>query len=254
MHRLTRAIVREYIRFNDCTLVRAEAVLAANHPGDPEDPGTWPRWTRMLPHLLALEPGDASSMDLRGLAVDAVWHLIRRGDTRGAYDLARHLCDQWRNRIGPDDRHTLRAAVFAAEALGHMGRYDEARQLNEDALARCRRILGENHPETLSAASNLAIQLRALGEAQAARALNEDALARSRRVLGENYRDTLAIANNLAADLRALGETQAARALDEDILARCRRVLGEDHPDTLRSASNLADDLCALGEIQAATI
>jgi tetratricopeptide (TPR) repeat protein len=252
MHRLTRAIVREYICFNDCMLLRAEAVLAANHPGDPDDPGTWPGWTQMLPHLLALNPGGTSSMDLRGLAVDAASYLIRHGDTCAGYDLARQLHDQWRNRLGPDDYHSLRAVSPVAEALGQMGRYDEARQVNEDALARCRRVLGENHPETVSAASNLAVLLRALGEAQAARALNEDALARGRRVLGENHPDTLAIANNLAADLRALGETRAARALDEAILARCHRVLGKDHFGTLHSAGNLAADLRALGEIEAA--
>jgi tetratricopeptide (TPR) repeat protein len=252
MHRLTRAIIREYTCFNDGTLLRAEAVLAVNHPGDPDDPGTWPRWTRMLPHLLAPDPCGTSSTDLRGLAVDSASYLIRRGDTRGAYDLARHLYDQWRNRLGSDDYHTLCAVNPVAEALGHMGRHDEARLLSEDALARCRRVLGGNHPETFGAASNLAVLLRALGEAQAARALNEDALARSRRVLGEDHPDTLATANNLAADLRALGETQAARALDEDILDRCHRVLGEDHFGTLHSAGNLAADLRALGEVQAA--
>jgi Tetratricopeptide repeat/NB-ARC domain len=252
MHRLTQAIVREHLSANAAIRSQAEAVMVANHPGDLNDPGTWPRWTRMLPHLLALNPGGTSSMDLRGLAIDAASYLNRRGDTRGAYDLARHLHDQWRNRLGPDDYHTLHAIDPVTEALGHMGRHDEARLLNEDVLARCRRVLGENHPGTLNAAINLAIQLHALGESRAARAIGEDALARCRRVLGENHPDTLAAANNLAIYLRAVGETRAARALGEDILARCRRVLGENNFGTLHSANNLAADLRALGEIEAA--
>ena len=129
-----------------------------------------------------------------------------------------------------------------------LGEDQAARELDEDTLARRRRVLGEDHPDTLASASNLAVDLRDLGEDQAARELDEDTLARRRRVLGEDHPDTLTSASNLAIDLRNLGEYQAARDLDEDTLARRRRVLGEDHPDTLASASNLAADLRALGE------
>ena len=144
-------------------------------------------------------------------------------------------------------------------------------QLDEDTLARGRRVLGEDHPDTLAAASNLAVSLRAAGEYQAARELGEDTLARRRRVLGEDHPDTLASASGLAVSLRAVGgytgtlisasnlaagvghsgEHQAARELGEDTLARRRRVLGEDHPDTLASASGLAISLRAVGERQA---
>jgi hypothetical protein len=37
--------------------------------------------------------------------------------------------------------------------------------LDEDTLARSRRVLGEDHPITLASAGNLAADLRALGEA-----------------------------------------------------------------------------------------
>jgi hypothetical protein len=136
-------------------------------------------------------------------------------------------------------------------------------QLDEDTLARRRRVLGEDHPDTLASASNLAVSLRAAGEYQAARELGEDTLARRRRVLGEDHPDTLASADGLAISLRGVGgypgalaaasnlativrhrgEYQAARELGEDTLARRRRVLGEDHPDTLTSADNLAISL-----------
>ena len=97
-----------------------------------------------------------------------------------------------------------------------LGEYEQARQLDEDALDRSRRILGENHPETLRVANNLAVDLQALRQTDAARLLNEDTLARRLRVLGEDHPDTLTSAYNLAADLRALGEYEAARQLDED--------------------------------------
>ena len=92
--------------------------------------------------------------------------------------------------------------------LRALGDTQAARELDEDTLARSRRVLGEDHPDTLNSANNLAIDLRALGEHQAARELDEDTLARRRRVLGEDHPGTLSSANNLAADLRALGETE----------------------------------------------
>jgi Tetratricopeptide repeat len=65
-----------------------------------------------------------------------------------------------------------------------MGRPAQARGLDEDILARRRRVLGEDHPDTLISASNLAAGLRALGEHQAARELEEAIEARRRRSAG----------------------------------------------------------------------
>jgi len=79
--------------------------------------------------------------------------------------------------------------------------------LDQDTLARRRRVMGTDHPETLWSASNLAADLRALGKVQAARDLDQDTLARRRRVLGADHPDTLRSEGNLADDLRALGET-----------------------------------------------
>ena len=60
-----------------------------------------------------------------------------------------------------------------------MGRYAEARDLDQDTLDRRRRVLGDDHPSTLNSATNLAIDLRQLGEVQAARDLDQDTLARA---------------------------------------------------------------------------
>jgi len=87
-----------------------------------------------------------------------------------------------------------------------MGRYAEARDLYQDTLDRCRRVLGDDHPNTLTSASNLANDLRDLGDHQAARDLNQATLDRKRRVLGDDHPDTLRSADNLAAGLRALDE------------------------------------------------
>jgi transcriptional regulator with XRE-family HTH domain len=254
MHRLTQAITRGYLSPEEAAVSRtcAEAVLAATSPGDPGAPRDWPRWARLLPHLQALDPGATGNPALRALACQAAWYLLRRGDARGGHDLAASLHQNWRERLGPDDRDTLRAAQPFARALWQMGRYHQALELDEDTLARCRGVLGEDHPDTLHCAHGLAGSLWSLGNYRAALELDKDTLARRRQVLGEDHPDTLHSAHGLAIGLWSLGGRTAARELEQDVLARRRRVLGEDHPDTLNSASNLAADLRGLGERGAA--
>ena len=254
MHRLTQAVLRSQMSAELAAATRhlAGSILAANNPGDPYMPHSWPGWAQLLPHLLALEPAATSITGLHDVASSAAWYLVRRGDARAGHDLAQRLYRQWRDQLGPDDSDTLQMANALAYALREMGRSREARDLDEDTLTRRRRVLGDDHPDTLVSASNLAVDLRELGEPRAARELDEDTLTRRRRVLGDDHPDTLASASNLAVSLRALREPRAARELDEDTLTGNRRLLGDDHPSTLASANGLAMDLRALGEPQAA--
>ena len=89
-------------------------------------------------------------------------------------DLRQH----WRERLGDDHEDTRWVTNYLAWALRNMGRYAEARDLDQDNLDRTRRVLGEDHPDTLTYASDLAADLRQLGEVQAARDLDQDTLDR----------------------------------------------------------------------------
>jgi hypothetical protein len=254
MHRLTQAILRGHLspELSAVTKVHAETTLAANHPGDPEIPATWPHWARLLPHLLAVDPATTSNQDLRTVAHSGAVYLLQRGEFRVGHDLFRDLNQEWRKRLGPDDRHTLMAANGLAEALRYLGDPQTAKELDEDTLDRYRRIVGDDNSWTLGSASNLALDLHQLGDLRAARELDEETLAHRRRVLGDDHPYTLISANNLAADLRELGDLRVARALDEETLARRRSIFGDNHPRTLMSASNLAADLRGLGDLRAA--
>jgi Tetratricopeptide repeat len=192
MHRLTQAILRAMQPPEEAAAIRARAgaVLAAGHPGSPQDPYSWPGWAQILPHLLTLEPVGGNA-DLRSLAVEGAWYLAKRGDARASQDLADRLYRHWKDRLGPDHHSTLGAAHTLAFALSEEGRYSEARDLAEDTLARA---------------------LRALGQAEAARDLDQDTLSRYRRVLGDEHPKTLRCAAGLAADLRTLGHPEATQA------------------------------------------
>ena len=254
MHRLTQAILRDRLTPQQRSEARAqsEAMIAAGHPGDRADPVTWPSWAQLLPHLLAADPGSSTNTAILDLACDAASQLWRRGDTRGTYELASKLYEQWRERLGDNDPHTLSAAASLGDVAWDQGRYADARKLDEDTLEQRRRVLGDDHPDTLTSASSLAADLRKLGKFQEARELQHDTLARRRRILGDDHRDTIHSARELAATLRDLGDIRAAQELDEDGLRRSSQVLGADHPGTLRSARSLASDLRRLGRFQAA--
>ncbi len=76
-----------------------------------------------------------------------------------------------------------------------------ARELHEEVLAVCCRVLGEEHPDTLTSMNNLAESLRALGDALGAWELHREALAARRRVLGEEHPATLNSIHNLCCVL-----------------------------------------------------
>ena len=66
--------------------------------------------------------------------------------------------------LGNDHPDTLTTANNLAVDRHALRDYQQARTLNEDTLARRRRVLGNDHPDTLTSADNLAGDLRALGE------------------------------------------------------------------------------------------
>ncbi|MCA1693892.1 MAG: tetratricopeptide repeat protein [Actinobacteria bacterium] len=212
LHRLVQAILRNRPAGEAAEshmAVAAVTLLRTAVPPDPwHNPGAWPQWRRLLPHVLTATDAsralDHAGDDVAWLLNEAATYPQRRGEPAVSLPL-----------------------------------FERARELR-------REMLGEQHPDTLTSARSLALNLRALGQYEVARRLNEDTLARSRRVLGEEHPDTLTSANNLALDLWALRQYEAARRLVEDILAWRRRVLGEEHPDTLTSTSNLAANLRGL--------
>jgi tetratricopeptide repeat protein len=113
-----------------------------------------------MPHVLAADLAGTHSPGLRQLACDACLYLLARGDTHPAYDLARDLRQQWRDRLGDDHEHVLEMARNLVWALRTMGRYADARDLGRDTLDRRHRVLGEDHPDTLDSNENLLAHLR----------------------------------------------------------------------------------------------
>ena len=244
LHRLTQAVLKDQLTAEERTAAarNASVLLDAASPRRAKDPDSWPRWSDLLSHLLAIDPTDLVTADARFAACEACLYLLDRGSAPAILPRLEELHQTWNVLLGADHPHTWWAVNYLARACTGVGDHERAHALHQDLFDRQRRVLGEDNQNTLITASNLANRLADVGRMEEALELCEDTLARQRRVLGEDYPDTLLTATNLAADLAAVGRGEEALQLYEDTLARRRRVLGEDHPNTQRTA-RLLDSL-----------
>ncbi|PRX22147.1 tetratricopeptide (TPR) repeat protein [Actinoplanes italicus] len=252
LHRLIQAVLRDTVSDPAVHRETVEKLLAAAAPEEVIHPQSWPRWSALVPHLLAVDLASTDNVGLRYAANTAAYYLMIRGDYSTALPLTQQLHQAWTDRHGPDDGTTSAAAATLAGLHRELGNHQQAHDLNEANLLRNRRYLGFHHPDTLAMAGSLAFDLVRLGRLEEALQLTTDTLARSRQTSGDDDPLTLALATVHAGTLHSLGRYEEARELDQDTLARQRRVLGDDHPNTLVSANNLAIDLDKLGEYEQA--
>ena len=114
------------------------------------NPPVWSRWQQLLPHALAAvdpdRPRDDVPEELCWLLDRAAVYQQTRGEPRAALPLFRRAHSVGRAGLGDDHPITLTSASDLARVLHALGQYQQTRDLNEDTLARRRRILGEEAP------------------------------------------------------------------------------------------------------------
>jgi hypothetical protein len=260
LHPLIRKFLRDVMDPETTEEVTRQArqVVAAANPAAPSDPRTWPAYQQLLPHVLALDLARDTSPACRGLVLDVMDYLIDQGDAQAAEMLATTAFETWRAELGEAGEPALAIASQLARARFRLGKYQAARELDEDVYQQRRRLLGDDDPATLAAAHNLAVDLTTLGRAQAVPATRDALLDRAgalhasvvearHRVLGADHPDTLRSAHNRAFHLRAINEREQAGALEEEVHAGFLARLGDHDRHTLRSARALAQDLRAVG-------
>ena len=254
VHRLTQAVLRDQHTPDELHQdheVAAEIVRAAEPDDSGTDPTSWPAWSALLPHLLALDPAKADPI-VRHTACNGLWYLLMIGQHATALVLAQEWRDAWCIADGRDNEYVRWVTSQLATAHRYLGHHQQARDLHQETLDRALREHGPDHLNTLRAANNLGLDLRALGDLQQARDLHRETLALALRAPGPDDRDTLRIASNLGRDLQALGDLQQAHELDKETFLCRSDLFGPDDPETLVSANNLGVDLTALGKFREA--
>jgi tetratricopeptide (TPR) repeat protein len=252
VHRLVQQVVRAQMNAQQEEDARHEVhrVLVEARPKDPDtdDPGNWPSYNRIWPHLGSSQAALCDEEETRPLLIDRVRYLWKRGEYARALEFGENLVKTWTEKLGPEDRNTLHLRSQVANVLRSQGRIEEARRMDNEVLALQRRTLPPDHPHTLMTAANLASDLRASGEFAEALAMDRETFRRSADELGDDHPRTLSAATNLAVSLRLNGDCFSARDLDRDTLERRSAVLGEEHPESLLSTANLALDLREAGD------
>ena len=120
------------------------------------------------------------------------------------------------------------------------GAYEEAKVLNEQALAIREATLGPEHPALAYAFNNLANVHTAMGAHADARRLHERARSIWELSLGPGHPLVATSLSNLAGLLQEQGSYDEAITLHERALAIRETVFGPEHPDVAQSLNNLA--------------
>jgi tetratricopeptide (TPR) repeat protein len=253
LHRLTRKILSssETGAAVDENRRTVEHLLITGRPADTTDPAHWLRWSGLAPHILALDPSNSDSPEFRNLASEWVLHLLHRGNLTEGLTFAEHFHEVWAGRHGPEERTVLQAAYVLGYAYYAVGRWPEAKAIDERTHQARLRILGPDSQDTQNSANNLAESLARLGDVDAGVALYREIVARQRRLHGDDHPSTMQFAGNLAARLRSIGEMEAARTLSEQVWEQRRRISGENHLSTLIQAWSVGVNLRILGDLTA---
>lgn len=156
-----------------------------------------------------------------------------QAEVNDARTLLREATDVYRELFPDHHPLTLAAEVNLAVVLRAAGDRDEARRLDERALARLTEQLGEQHPYTLAAATNLAGDLFLAGSLAQAQEMSWTTYEKSVDALGAEHPDTLVVAVNAALDKVAGGDESGGQALLEQAHKTMSSVLGVNHPATL---------------------
>jgi serine/threonine protein kinase/tetratricopeptide (TPR) repeat protein len=165
-----------------------------------------------------------------------------RGDYDAALRLYRAAADRAAASAGETDIDRVLLDEWVAQALGHTGALDEARERTADLVARLEQTRGPLHPRTLEL-----LETQAMIELRAGR--NADALAHfeaalARRAPLERGGDPVARAvtlGNIGASYSALERfDEAAAALTEALAASRQAGLGPAHANVIALEGNLA--------------
>jgi non-specific serine/threonine protein kinase/serine/threonine-protein kinase len=135
-----------------------------------------------------------------------------------------------RERLGSEDRETLKAMTRLAYTWVRQSRFEEAEALARETLEGCRRVLGREHPQTLSSMHCLAVTLGMQRKVEESGELYREGLEISRRVLGDEHPITPTFLGSLSFWTSKFGSDEEAEALHLQTIEMRRRMKGDSGP------------------------
>jgi hypothetical protein len=241
MHRLVQEVIRAHLPPADRDRIRAEVVdlLAAAHPGDPNDPVTWPAYADLVPHVFAIGDAVDAHPGARRLLIDALAYFNTISDTRDARRVAGGVHDRWRRTLGPDHPDTLTLAAHLTLAMMWDAAAREGADLGADGLARAVHTRGADDPLSLRLATYVSCTRAWLADGEGASELATSTLDRIDRTMPADDPGRLRLTAYLALALAWVGGPTAVDVATRT-WERARDVLGPNHPTTLMAGAGLA--------------
>lgn len=143
-------------------------------------------------------------------------------------------------RSGVSTTEVLGSWIGLARAVRLCGRFTEARDLGQEAMAYGLYELGPEHHLSLRAAIDLSIAMRRIpANYDDGLELAADMLEQCRRRRGEQHPDTMAAAISLYNIQRATGKTRQALELAEETAQKYPSAYGPEHPYNYGCIGNL---------------
>jgi len=229
VHALAQALVRARMTPAEDAAIHGEALalLAANDPGVPDDPATWPAYAQLYPHVIASDAVGSDAPEVRRLVVHEIVYLYRFGDHRSGLELAEHAHQTWAAASGEAAPPTLQAAGWLGWLYFTLGRYGDAARTNSRVLELSTAVNGPDHPETLLTMGNCITDRIVAGDFAAALEIARERHRRAERAHGPDDGDTMLAAHDVAVGLRLVGRFADALALDEVTWRRKAAIFGE---------------------------
>lgn len=139
-----------------------------------------------------------------------------------------------------DDLEQAKALTQKAVSFYQAGRYIQAIEPAEEALAIFEKIYGPDHPLVSTGLSNLAQIYAGAGKYDQSEAMLKRALEIDEKAFGPDHPETASALSNLAVHYFDVGKFDSAEPLFERALKIQQKIDGPDNPDLATSLNNLA--------------
>ncbi len=167
--------------------------------------------------------------------------------------LLQEILDKTADRLGreltnqPAVEAKLRSTI--GEVYRALGKYKEAAELHQQALAARKHLLGAEHPDVADSLCNVAYVFYYLGKYAEAESIYREALAMRRRLLGEEHAAVATTMNGLANVLAAQLKVSEAEKLHQAALGMQTKLLGYESLSVAMTLNNLGTLMQFRGKI-----
>lgn len=223
------------VAFNAPNLVLRAATELTVVEGDAGHPEAGLRWSRLA--AASIEATGSRPSDLAIHHANRASTLARRGDYAAA-EVAIRKALEFREAVTEQQQTTLLQTL--AGVLFYQAQYEEAVELQNEAVTRLRAALGPKHPVVALALYNLGTFHTAQGKFADGDAYLRQALEIQEHTLGPEHTDVADTLNSLGASEYQQGKIAEALAAMKRAKEIKSHELSPDHPQVLDASVNVA--------------